>query len=217
MLDTEKIFLEVKTVLSKGLPGDIAHHEMLPSTRLSAIRHPHATGAIPSAVLLLLYPKNEHLYMVLIQRTKYRGIHSHQISFPGGRMESYDISPVETAVRETHEEIGIEKNTYRIAGGLSTLYIPPSNFMVYPFMAVADTTPVFIPSEDEVEAILEIPVNELFNKSNKKTLTPPGYKEYPIQVPAYVIDEHIIWGATAMIMAEMINILSETKSIANKK
>ena len=104
---------------------------------------------------MLFYPDiNNETRLVLMLRNKYKGVHSNQISLPGGKVDRLDKSLKDTALRETHEEIGLHKDDIDIVGDLSSVYIPPSNFNVYPFIGYINTTPIFHPDPKEVSLIL---------------------------------------------------------------
>lgn len=185
------------------LPSQAAHIKMAPLERIQSLRE----GLLPkdprnSAVLILFYPKGEATHFILIQRNTYAGIHSAQISFPGGKQEPGE-SFTETAIREANEEIGIAPNEIEIIMQFTKLYIPPSNFMVYPFLGISQQQPVFVPNPTEVEKIIEVPL-ETFLDDGIVINTPvnASYRDN-IVVPAFNIDGHVVWGATAMILSEL--------------
>ncbi len=188
---------------SLGQPlGMKAQYHMAPSYRSRPKREwIHAQNPRPAAVMLFLYPKNEQLHMVFTKRHDYQGVHANQISFPGGKPEDIDSNLLETAIRETKEEIGIEPE--RLLGQLSDLYIPPSNFLVQPFVGVSLQEPSFVIQETEVAELLEIPLDHLLEK-NVRQQVELNVRGKDIKVPAYVWNEQIIWGATAMILSEFI-------------
>lgn len=163
-----------------------------------------------AATLILFYPKREETYFVLIQRTN-KGIHSAQVSFPGGKFDSEtDQSYYDTALRETYEEIGVFSNDIQYVNALSPLYVPPSNFLVHPFTAYTEKEPIFIPSEDEVEQIIEISLKDFLNSEIKIKEFQTSYFD-SIQAPFFDIYSYQIWGATAMILSELKDILNTIK------
>lgn len=205
-------FLElIPKIENEPLLSSKAHLKMAPLERLKyydnydySIHNPRK-----SAVLSLFYPKDTQTYLLLIVRSEYVGVHSAQISFPGGKMEHFDASLQETALRETEEEVGIKKEKIEIIKPFSELYIPPSNFLVSPFLGF--TTEPIEPKIDprEVSHILELPVLDLLDNrlvSNVKLST--SYAN-DIQVPAFIIADHIVWGATAMILSEIKDIINK--------
>ncbi len=164
-----------------------------------------------AGVLALFYPNNEEqTYLVLILRKTYQGVHSNQIGFPGGRVEAGDKNLKHTALRETEEEVGVSKLHIQVIKELTKLYIPPSNFWVHPYIGHLDFTPDLIPQESEVEDILEVNLDHLLNEKNliEQTLS-TTYAEN-IQVPAFLLNGHIVWGATAMMLNEVKEILVKT-------
>lgn len=168
-------------------------------------------GAKQSAVMILLYKKNNSIYLILTERTIYEGNHSGQISFPGGKKDSTDLSLEETAKRETFEEIGIDINQVDVLTELSHLYIPISNFIVYPFVGIYNGIPSFVKEDKEVHKILEVDIMDLLDSKNlsKKTIK---LKNLNIQfkTPVYKVNNVEVWGATAMILSEFLEILKKS-------
>jgi 8-oxo-dGTP pyrophosphatase MutT (NUDIX family) len=164
-------------------------------------------GAKKSAVLALFYPANGEINLVFIKRAEYPGVHSGQISFPGGGWEKGDKDLVDTALREAEEEIGVARDSVTAIGKLTELFIPPSNFLVTPVVGYISERPEFIPDQDEVERILEIPIDDLTDDSNilEKEIT--IFPAESLRVPCFYVDGHVIWGATAMILSELIDII----------
>jgi len=212
------IFTELIEKLNKELtfplPGLPIQMRMTSNRRLREIMEfQHSDQPIKSSVLILLYPGTEFAnpkFVVTLRRT-YEGIHSGQISLPGGKFETSDIVPVKTALRETYEEIGVDPALITIIGKLTELYIPPSNYLVQPFVGFMDSAPLFFPQAHEVEKIIEIPVNGLLIEENvvMKEITAGGFQ---FQAPTFQIEGTTIWGATAMILSEFKEILSRSGS-----
>lgn len=165
-----------------------------------------------SAVLALLYPKDGEIYTVLILRNVYEGTHSGQISFPGGKQEPEDSSLWQTALREANEEVGLNPNSVRQLGILTPVYIPPSRFLVTPFLAFAKSAPSFKADPFEVQRIIETPVN-LFLDANKIAEKKMFLKSFndSVTVRYYDLEGEVLWGATAMIISEICDILRSTK------
>ncbi|OQY44212.1 MAG: hypothetical protein B6242_13140 [Anaerolineaceae bacterium 4572_78] len=158
------------------------------------------------SVLLLLYPnENDELYFVLIRRSEYEGVHSGQMSLPGGKREGGE-SFESTALRETHEEIGTLPEHVNILGSLSPLYIPPSNFMVYPFVGYFSFRPKFILDENEVAALIEVPLSLLMDSTNRHQTIMAHPHLGLTNIPYFDIFGNKVWGATAMILAEFIEL-----------
>lgn len=193
--------------LQQPLPGLDAQLRLAPITRQNELKKMKSpTHAKQSAVLALLFPKNEDVGILLIKRAIDQTVHSGQISFPGGKKEKTDHSLQETALRETFEEIGIEAGKISIIGSLSKLYIPPSNFDVYPFVGYVKTNPE-LHTNYEVESILKVSLNELTNPDSIEVKTVNGRDGNVYEVPCYFIQNEIIWGATAMMISELTSII----------
>lgn len=166
-----------------------------------------------AGVMALCYPGTaKQATLVLIQRPSYPGVHSGQIALPGGRFEDDDRDLLETALRETEEEVGVPLELMQPVRSLSSLYIPPSNFVVNPYMGIANSRPQFILQEEEVAGIIEITLAQLLNESSTSTerLTTSYARE--IEVPAFRFDGHMVWGATAMILNEFKSLLRTATS-----
>lgn len=169
-------------------------------------------NAKESGVLALLFPMQEELYLLLIKRIEDGKPHSGQISFPGGRRDKNDDTLQTTALRETFEEVGIPSAEIEVLGALSPLYIPVSNSNVYPYIGFVSAHPEYTLSVGEVQYVLEVPLRELFNPAIKsvRSITPSAFPDITIKAPVYEWDNgHIIWGATAMMIAELEEVLSE--------
>lgn len=193
--------------LKKPLPGNKAHLKMASKVRLKDLKFNHDTStAIKSSVLILLYPHEDKLKTVFIKRQTYDGVHSGQISFPGGRVEETDSSLIETALRESNEEVNIDPDKVNIIGTLSEMYIPPSNYLVLPVVGYQNSKPTFIPEKSEVAEIIEADIDFLFNdKLVKETLL--DVRGYKIEAPYFDVHGHIVWGATAMILSELKDVI----------
>jgi 8-oxo-dGTP pyrophosphatase MutT (NUDIX family) len=179
-----------------------AHTKMMPASR-TINRPPEHTGRPRlGGVLLLLYSQNGELYLVLTRRRDDLSSHAGQISFPGGRREEGE--PLEmTALREAYEEIGVDPAELTILGTLSSLYIPPSDYEVHPFVAWHPGRPSLVPQEREVAEILEVPLSHLFNPATRQE-EEWVIRDFPVRVPFLLVDQHRVWGATAMILSEFL-------------
>lgn len=165
----------------------------------------YSKTAKQAAVLCLLYPVNNLLHFVLIKRVSYPGVHSNQIAFPGGKLEAGE-NALQAALRETEEEVGVKVGENSVIGALTQLYIPPSNFMVYPFVAYIRKQPFFILDEKEVAYHITVPLNDLLNSKNIKS------KEMQLSYgnfsnPYFSLQNEVVWGATAMILSELRMVL----------
>ncbi len=197
---------KLQNELNKPLPGADSHNKMMISGRRSEyFDQKPAKGS----VLILLFPANGKLSVVLIKRAEYSGPHSNQVSFPGGKSEEGDKDPVHTALREAHEETGVPPENIKILGKLTPLYIPVSNFTVTPFVGYTSKKPGFKPDSREVKYIITAPLSH-FLKKETVTCSRIKLPGLDIEAPGYSIDGEHIWGATAMIMAEFIDIIRQT-------
>lgn len=209
-------FNEFKTSLSKvkklSLPGENIQLKMAPAERLNELKRAAITSknVNRAGVMVLFYPtlKNE-TNLILILRKTYKGVHSGQVGFPGGRFEKEDNDLQQTALRETEEEIGVPRNEINILKQLTEMYIPPSNFIVHPFLGFSNYTPQFIAQPSEVEDLIEVKLTHFLDDANicSQTLSTSYAKN--IQVPAYQLNGHVVWGATAMILSEVRHLLKE--------
>ena len=161
-----------------------------------------------SAVLLVLFEKDNQTHSILTQRHEYEGAHSGQISLPGGKQEVSDTSLKHTALRETEEEIGIPQININVISKLKDLYIPPSNFLVTPYVATLDSPPLYTPDNHEVKEIIEFPVSRLFESDVIKQKNMNFNSENSIDVKYFDIKNKVVWGATAMILENFINRIS---------
>lgn len=161
-----------------------------------------------SGVLLLFYPKGDEIFLPLILRPQYDGVHGGQMAFPGGRAELKDKNIQATALREAQEEIGIKASDVKVLGNLTELYITPSNLLCQPVLGYINYRPDFYPDEREVAGIFEVSVSEFIDPSiiEIRTVETRGYK---FETPSFVIQEQVVWGATAMMIAELIELVNE--------
>ena len=199
----------LKSLPFDRLPGLESQLKMAPLNRKQDIMTlGKGMDATLSAVLFLFYPlENGHTATVFIQRPSYNGAHGGQISFPGGRLEPTDPGLDFTALRETHEEVGVPPHTVEILGKLSELFIPPSNFIVSPYVGITQKRPRFIPDEKEVESILEIELSDFFQPAHCQTRELSLIGGYRLTTPCFVINGRIIWGATAMMIREFLELV----------
>ncbi|MFA8436227.1 MAG: CoA pyrophosphatase [Marinifilaceae bacterium] len=204
----ENFISKLHKELQEELPGASAQEIMAPSIRQYSLEKSDPSKALNSGVLLLLYPKAEKLHLCFIKRTSGNHNHSGQISLPGGKYEKTDTSLIETALRETQEELGISTNNLKILGQLTQLYIPVSNFFVLPVVAYSKKQPIFHPSPFEVEKVIETPIKELFRPENRSEFEIPK-NGLTIHAPYFNAEGNKIWGATAMIISEFHEILKK--------
>lgn len=202
---------QLKLRLQQPLPGTAAQDKMSSRVKVEGVSMKIPADAKESGVLALLFPVREELNLLLIRRTEDGRPHSGQIGFPGGRKEQQDNNDLQTtALRETFEEVGVASTDIEVLGALSSLYIPVSYSNVFPYVGYTPGRPDYTLSQDEVQYTLEVPVKELFNPAIKsvKKITPSAYPDISIEAPVYEWDaEHIIWGATAMMISELEEVM----------
>lgn len=195
------------------LPGEAYHFRMAPMERLKELkqRASQIKDAKEAAVLCLFYPNRENeTHFVLILRKTYSGVHSAQVGFPGGKGEEDDASLEATALRETEEEVGVPMQEVSVLKSLTKVYIPPSNFFVYPFLGIMNSVPSFVAQEEEVAAIIEVPLLEFLDDASRITQILSTSYAKNIEVPAFKLQGHLVWGATAMMLNEVRELLQKT-------
>jgi 8-oxo-dGTP pyrophosphatase MutT (NUDIX family) len=200
----------IKTKLQNPLPAWEGQKHMAPDFRQEEIERMRdkMAQARQSAVLILLYEKEGQLYFPCIQRAAYDGVHSGQISLPGGQRDENDPDFAYTALRETQEEIGVPINQLELLGQLSDLYIPPSNFLVKVFLAWSKSLPTFIPDPVEVDNIVEVELQDLWKNENiKRKVFYRSSDGKEKTAPYYDVAGVEIWGATAMILGELAELM----------
>ncbi len=192
-------------ILNVELPAMNAHAKMAPSNRLELLKAIDFNKINPkqAAVMMLFYPKNSQTHLALILRNSYNGVHSSQIAFPGGKVEKFDADLKATALRETQEEVGVHPNHIIVIRPFTQVYIPPSNFMVYPFMGYSLQELEFTLQEEEVAGLVELPIADfLDDKILKNKIMKTSYAD-AFEVPGFQVNEHFVWGATAMMLSEL--------------
>ena len=201
----------INAINSFALPGLEAQMLMAPPFRDALLKQSVSlrVNAKLAAVMALFYPnKQGETHLVLIVRKSSPGVHSGQIGFPGGKPESGDVDLKATAVRETWEEIGVSSHSIHVLCPLTEVYIPPSNFDVFPFVGMTVSTPNFKRQTSEVESIIEIPLKDILDDSKRVfSLVSTSYGP-KVSVPAFNFEGYIVWGATAMILMEIIELLN---------
>jgi 8-oxo-dGTP pyrophosphatase MutT (NUDIX family) len=207
--DFEKRVVKVAKI---ELPGEAIQLKMAPIERLIELKNKarELNSARRAGVLVLFYPNsNMETCLVLILRKTYKGVHSAQIGFPGGKVEDEDINIEATALRETEEEVGVPRETVSVIKALTEIYIPPSNFFVQPFLAITTKTPSFTAQEDEVEAVIQVPLSHFMDDAILTTKVLSTSYATNIDVPAFLLNGHIVWGATAMMLSEVRELLKQ--------
>jgi len=205
------LIAELKERFKKELPAERAHCLLMNYARKTAAEiKTENLNVRESAVLCLLFKDNGEWKFYLILRNAYKGVHSAQVSFPGGKKEPSDSSNLATALREAHEELNINSQHIEIIGELSTMYIPPSNFLVYPFVGIATQKQHIIPDSIEVKKVIIGSLKDLLkpNAIDISSVVMSGANT-KVKVKHYTIDEHVVWGATGMILSELAYLIKE--------
>jgi hypothetical protein len=212
MIDFHQFIEVLSEEINLGLPGWEAQKLMIVSGRGKIDKEKIAlNNPKTSSVLIWLYPKGDEIYTRLIHRTQIGKVHGGQIAFPGGRYEEGDKDLWHTALREAFEEIGLPPAKINKVGELSTVYIPPSNFWVHPFIGY---------SVEEISSTIQTEEVQKTIDTNISVLLDPIIKEEKLithsnsvtaqKTPYYNIQGHTVWGATAMILSELEALLKRT-------
>ncbi len=200
-----------RRALGQNLPGLPAQMRMAPAYDISALRDRTPPPAPREAgVLILFYPRHGQLYFPLTRRTDTLETHKGQISLPGGAREAGETLQT-TALRETFEELQVCLGDWAILGPLTPLYIPPSGFLIHPFVAYTPTYPTFVPDPAEVAELIETPLSLLLDQD---TVVQEEWdlRGLRVQVPFFHVYGHKVWGATAMVLSELTTLLREAVS-----
>mgnify|MGYP000651619535 CR=1 FL=1 len=203
---------QVSKIEKLPLPGVRSHVLMTPEVRKQELLNYDYKQNNPklAAVLSLFYPDVDfNTELLLILRKTYKGVHSNQIAFPGGKPEPEDGSILQTALRETEEEVGVKPHQIKVLKQMTPVYIPPSNFEVHPFIGVANEPLTFVRQLSEVEAIVRVKLTDFMNDDLifEQELSTSYAKN--IKVPAFQLNGYVVWGATAMMLNEIKTLLNE--------
>ena len=206
--DGRAVLERIEKGLRAPLPGIPAQLRMVPEPRPGHKAYYEVEGTcLKAGVLILLYEREGEARLLLTRRTERVLHHPGQISFPGGEQHPGE-SLEATALREAEEELGLDLAAVRILGRLTPLYIPPSNFCIYPTVAFLPGSPIFRPQPDEVAETIEVPLRRLLDPDSRgREVWTIGGKA--VNVPFYEFRGHKIWGATAMILAECLALADE--------
>lgn len=208
-MNKSEFLKRIEEGLKNELPGINAHQLMIHLNRPIDVKSIEDLGTYRrSSVAIIFYQNKEQIEFILIQRPEYEGNHGGQISFPGGKSELSDLSEEFTARRETLEEIGVVITELHLIGQLSDVFIPISKFIVQPFMYWLDEIPKFIPDAREVSEVLTVQILHLLEDSKVKSTTIKlGSGIIMKNVPYFDLNSKIVWGATALILSELKQIL----------
>lgn len=202
-------FLRILSQLdAHPLPGVDSHYKMIPKVRIVPNKAEiERSNPSKAAVLALFYPDQEQeTRFLLTLRASYPGAHSSQVSLPGGKFDQNDVDLLQTALRETSEETGVHAGDVIVKRALSETYIPPSNFLVRPYLGFSENMPSF-KTNHEVEEIIEVKLRDLLSEEavGSKNLSTSYMKD--IDVPCFYLNDHVVWGATAMMLSEIKDLI----------
>lgn len=211
-MDFNKFLKVIPKVKNLELPGESSQIKMSPPYRLELMERNKGLmkKAKQAAVLALFYPdKNDETHLILILRKTYKGVHSAQVGFPGGKFEAEDLDLQITALRETYEEVGVPVEDIKVLKRMTPMYIPPSNFTVHPFLGITSNLPNFIKQDEEVEDLIEVSLLHFMEESSVFQTSVPTSYEVNVEVPAFKLNNHVVWGATAMMLSELKDLLKK--------
>ena len=210
MPEIEHFARSLKHRLALPLPGLNGQLHMAHAGRRLGLTHSKVPDdARIGAVLVLFYEEDFKLKLPLILRESGDTVHAGQISLPGGKVEEDDEGLEQTALRETEEEIRVLRDDVEIVGRLTNLYIPPSNFLVHPFVGIARTVPDFFPRAGEVAEVIGVTLDELMDDARMGEKEIKLSNGMSIVTPYFDLSGHAVWGATAMMLSELRIVLRE--------
>ena len=211
-MDFDEFLISLSKIKNIQLPAEASQFKMSPPFRRELIKtyKSQMKNAKRAGVLALFYPNSlQETHLALILRKTYKGVHSAQIGFPGGKYEEDDKTLKTTALRETKEEIGITVEHVEIIKQMTEVFIPPSNFYVQPYIGITTNTPKFIKQDEEVEDVIEVPLTQFLDDAIVVTKSVETSYTTKIDVPAYELNGYIVWGATAMMLSEIKDLLKQ--------
>ncbi|MEO8933506.1 MAG: CoA pyrophosphatase [Xanthomarina sp.] len=211
-MEFDKFCKLISKIENIPLPAEPSQLKMSPPFREALERKQKhlIQDAKKAGVMALFYPNStQETNLVLILRKTYKGVHSAQVGFPGGKLECSDSSIQACALRETFEEVGVPIQHIEVLRALTQVYVPPSNYFVQPFIGISKHTPHFIKQDDEVEDILEITLKDFINDASVTTEIVATSYNMDVRVPAFSLNGHVVWGATAMMLSEIKDLLKQ--------
>lgn len=197
---------QLRLDLSAPLPGRTVQYKMAPRPRPGGeIDNEPGQDTRQGGVLALFYPRSDRVYLPLILRPTYQGVHSGQVGFPGGGHDDTDDDLTATALREAYEEIGVQPGDVAVLGHLTPLYVVASNYLVLPTVAWIGYRPDFHPDPYEVARLIEVPLLDLLNPGTRRSEL-WTLRGNTVEVPYFAVQEQTIWGATAMMLNELLSL-----------
>ncbi len=204
----DRFHQELQQAFKNPLPGKSAHELLKPYLKINKnLDVPQLLKPKQGAVMSLIYPVENIPHILFIERPLYDGVHSGQIAFPGGKIEKTDASNLDAALRETHEEIGVDGKQIKVVGALSEIYVLASNFIVFPFVGILNEIPSLVLEQKEVAATIEIPLYRFFEANIIKEKPIKNALGFTLMAPYYDLDGKVLWGATAMMVSELCAII----------
>ena len=203
-MEFENLIFHLKQRMNNSLPGESSHKKMKVNFSNNTKLPFSKNKAKPAAVLILLYPNNNKIYFYLTKRADTVKYHKGQISLPGGSKENNETL-LDTALRETQEEIGIDKHQISILGKITPLFIPVTGFMVTPFISYISKKPKTILDEIEVAELLSVNIRDLLN--NDILIMDREINGSSVSIPYFSLNNHQVWGATSMVLSELKDII----------
>lgn len=208
-----KIFSEqIPKIKNLPLPGRDAHYKMAPEIRIRELEDGKIVKNNPkkAGVMALFYPDQAYrTNLLLIMRRPYQGVHSSQVAFPGGKKEKGDATILDTALRETYEEVGVRPEKVQVIRSMSEVFIPPSNFEVQPYVGIYANPAPFKLQQEEVEHLIEVPLHMVMDNAYLTSQILSTSYASEIEVPAFNFNGFTVWGATAMMLNEMRELMKQ--------
>ena len=205
MMDFQRFITHLEITITNDLPGEESHQKMGVNYDQSIELSFSKNNSTPAAVLILLYSEDNEIYFFLTKRTDALENHKGQISLPGGTQEGNE-KLIDTALRETREEIGINKTSISIIGTITPLFVPVTGFMIYPFIGYSLNKLDPKPDPVEVAEIFSVNISDLLSKENR-TIEQRNIRGYDVQVPYFKLNDYKVWGATSMILSEFRDLI----------
>lgn len=208
----DEFSIQLRALLDQDLPGEEAHRIMMPDRRPYNPKPENKDSLRDAAVAILLYPENNSIRSVLIKRPTYEGAHSDQIAFPGGKKDTSDPNLIFTSRRECFEEVNLPMEEGLFVGSLTDIYVPVSGFIVRPNVFLLNERPALIPDMREVASIIHFDVKILTDVSTLQSKDMRIRKGMLMKnIPYFNINDHVVWGATAMMLAELRELIQKIK------
>ena len=205
MMDFQHFITQLEITITNYLPGEESQQKMRVNYDQSIELPFSKNNSTAAAVLILLYIEDNEIHFFLTKRSNELEHHKGQISLPGGTQEENE-ELTHTALRETQEEIGINKTSISIIGSMTPLFVPVTGFMIHPFIGYSSNKLEPTPDPSEVEAIFSVNISDLLNETNQ-TIEKRNIRGYDIEVPYFKLNNYEVWGATSMILSEFRDLI----------